>query len=97
LANVVGVQSAPISLTLCRCDGNACSELQAGAAHIKTRCLRTDHDKACGNETAFYPPLSRGVRVQPAAAEHGFQGTGLTETWREYDRRGAYVGTFRIN
>jgi hypothetical protein len=97
VANVVGVRTAPVSLTICECKNNACSELKAGAAHIKTRCLNADHDKACGNETAFYPPLTRGVRVTPAAAEHAFQGTGLRETWREYDRRGAYVGSFEIN
>jgi len=97
VANVVKVHTAPVSLTICKCEGNACSELKAGAAHIKTRCLNGDHDKACGNETAFYPPLTRDVRVTPAAAEHAFQGVGLRETWREYDRRGAYVGSFEIN
>jgi hypothetical protein len=97
VANVVAVRMAPVSLTICECKGNACSELKAGAAHIKTRCLDADHDKACGNETAYYPPLTRGVRAIPAAAEHAFQGTGLRETWREYDRRGAYVGSFEIN
>jgi hypothetical protein len=97
VANVVGVQTAPVSLTICECKDNACSELKAGGATIKTRCLNADHDKACGNETAYYPPLTRGVHVTPAAAEHAFQGTGLRETWREYDRRGAYVGSFEIN
>jgi hypothetical protein len=102
VANVVGVRTAPVSLTICECKNNACSELKVGSAkaplaHIKTRCLNADHDKACGNETAFYPPLTKGVRATPAAAEHAFQGTGLRETWREYDRRGAYVGSFEIN
>jgi hypothetical protein len=96
VAEVVAVQTAAVSLTICECKGNACSELKAGSAQIKTRCLDADHDKACGNETAYYPPLTRGVRAIPAAAEHAFQGTGLRETWREYDRRGAYVGSFEI-
>jgi hypothetical protein len=96
VAKVVAVQTAAVSLTICECKGNACSELKAGSAQIKTRCLDADHDKACGNETAYYPPLTRGVRAIPAAAEHAFQGTGLRETWREYDRRGAYVGSFEI-
>jgi hypothetical protein len=69
----------------------------AGKASIKTRCIDADHDKACGNETAFYPPLTSGVRARPAAAtEAAYQGCSLPNTWREFDRRGAYVGTFQI-
>ena len=97
LANVVGVQPAPITLTTCACKGNACTELDAGVARIKTRCIDSDHDKACGNETAFYPPLAQGVRAIPAAAEeHQFRGTGLGQTWTDNERRGAYVGSFEV-
>jgi hypothetical protein len=97
LKNILAVQSAPVEIALCDCSGGTCAEVTAGAARIKTRCLDTRHDKACGNEIAFYPPLSRNVHVRPAAAvETGFQGTGLRETWREFDRRGAYVGSFEI-
>jgi hypothetical protein len=97
LSNVVAVQIASIDLTLCNCKGDACAELQAGAVRVKTRCLDADHDRACGNETAFYPPLARGVHVQPAAAvENTFAGTGLPETWSDFDRRGAYVGSFEV-
>jgi Protein of unknown function (DUF1326) len=97
LRNVVAVQSARVELTSCNCKGEACAELQAGAVKVKTRCLDAAHDKACGNETAFYPPLAHGVNVRPAAAvENTFAGTGLTETWRDFDRRGAYVGSFAV-
>ena len=97
LKNVVQVQSAEVNLNVCQCKGNSCVELVAGKAHIKTRCLDAHHDKACGNETAFFPPLARGVNAQPAAAvEHGYQGEGLQGTWREFERRGAYVGSFEI-
>jgi len=97
LRNVVAVQTAPIELISCNCKGEGCAELQAGAVRIKTRCLDADHDKACGNEIAFYPPLAQDVRVQPAAAvEHIFAGTGLPETWSDFDRRGAYVGSFSV-
>ena len=62
-----------------------------------TRCLDAHQDKACGNETAFYPPLSRNVHVRPAAAiESSYGGIGLRETWRDFDRRGAYVGSFEV-
>lgn len=97
LSNVVAVQSAPITLDACECKANSCVELRAGGARIKTRCIDADHDKVCGNESAFYPPLARNVRATPAAAvEHAFRGTGLGHTWGESDRRGAYVGTFAV-
>jgi hypothetical protein len=97
LRNVVAVQTAGFELTTCNCKGEACAELQAGAVRLKTRCLDAAHDKACGNETAFYPPLAQDVRVQPAAAvEHTFAGTGLPETWSDFERRGAYVGSFSV-
>jgi hypothetical protein len=97
LANVAAVQSAPIRLDACACKNNACADLDAGVARLKTRCIDGEHDKVCGNETAFYPPLSAGVRAVPAAAvEHVFRGTGVGQTWSDSDRRGAYVGTFEV-
>ncbi len=64
-------------------------------ARIKTRCISDRHDKACGNESAYYPPLARNVKAVPATAtEAAFTGKGLTETWKETERRGAYVGSF---
>lgn len=92
--NVVAVQESTIKLTLCECNGETCAELDAQTVKIKTRCL-TKHDKACGNEIAFFPPLAKGVHVRPAAAlEHSYSGTGLNQVWRDCERRGAYVGTF---
>jgi hypothetical protein len=97
LDNIAAVLTAPIRLDACACKNNACAELDAGVARVKTRCIDGDHDKVCGNETAFYPPLSTGVQVVPAAAEeHVFRGTGLGQTWSDSDRRGAYVGTFAV-
>jgi hypothetical protein len=50
-----------------------------------------------GNESAFYPPLSKDVEAQTAVAlEHRFQGKGMNETWNDANRRGAYVGSFAI-
>lgn len=95
LKNIVAVRSTKIKLEICNCKGNACAELQAGEARLKTRCLHAVHDKVCGNESAFYPPLAQGVHARAAAAvEHSFTGTGLGGTWSEFDRRAAYVGTF---
>jgi hypothetical protein len=97
LENVIDVRTAPINLELRECHGNACACVKAGDARIETRCLDDKHDKACGNETAYYPPLSRGVDAKPAfAVEHTFSGKGFDETWRDNERRGAYVGTFSV-
>ena len=61
------------------------------------RCIDGHKDSHCGNETAFYPPLTRGVNARPAACvEHAFAGTGLNEGWTDTERRGAYVGGFAI-
>jgi hypothetical protein len=96
LKNIVAVQAATIKFTVCECQGETCAELDAGSVKIRTRCL-TSHDKACGNEIAYFPPLAAGVHVRPAAAiEHVFNGTGLNQVWRDCERRGAYVGTFSV-
>jgi hypothetical protein len=94
LKDVCKVQSSSIRVDLCGCKGEGCTEIEAGTVKIKTRCLDAKHDKACGNETAYYPPLVDGVRATPAAADHSFTGSGLGQTWSECERRGAYVGTF---
>jgi hypothetical protein len=97
LRNVVAVRSAPIELVVRPCKGNACFRLKAGEAAVETRCLDSHHDKVCGNEFAFYPPLATAVHVRPAVAvTHGYTGRGFGETWTEADRRGAYVGSFEI-
>jgi hypothetical protein len=95
--NILAVESAAIELSACECKDGACFVLNAGAAHLQTRCLDGAHDKICGNESAFYPPLVKNVSVKAAiAVEHGFQGKGFNETWKEANRRGAYVGSFEI-
>lgn len=97
LENVIEVRSAPIDVEICPCKGNACAKVKAGDARIETRCLDAQHDKACGNETAFYPPLAKDVRAKPAmAVKHAFTGLGFNETWSDSEQRGAYVGTFSI-
>ena len=66
-------------------------------AKLTTRCLDTEHDKGCGNEYAFYPPLARNVKVRPAlAVEHAYSGKGVNQTWDDAGRRGAYLGSFEV-
>jgi hypothetical protein len=95
--NVVTVQAAPINLELCPCKDNGCARLKAAGACVETRCLDAHHDKKCGNESAYYPPLAKNLKVKPAVAtESGYTGKGFNKTWIESERRGAYVGTFEI-
>jgi len=97
LDNVVGVMSAEVKLDVCNCAEGGCATLDAGVARIETRCLNTQHDKKCGNESAFFPPLVKGVKVEPAlAVEHTFKGKGIGETWSDAGRRGAYLGSFSV-
>lgn len=97
LDNVIKVEQAPVSLINCNCTGNACAKLKAGKAEIETRCLHARHDKVCGNESAYYPPLSKNVKAKVAVAvEHSFTGKELNQTWQERGQRGAYFGTFQI-
>jgi len=96
-ANVVGVQSAKIDLDVCPCKEGGCAVLDAGVAKIETRCLDPKHDKICGNESAFYPPLAKNVKARPAmAVEHRYTGKGAGATWSDAGRRGAYLGTFEL-
>lgn len=93
--DVVAVRTAEVDLNICPCPGNACATLQAGDARISTRCLDLNHDKACGNEMDFYPPLAKGIAAKAAmAVEHSFSGKDLNQTWSDAERRGAYVGSF---
>jgi hypothetical protein len=93
--NVVAVESAKVDLDVTGCRDGGCALLQAGKARVETRCLDSHHDKVCGNESAFYPPLSKGVKAQAALAiDHCFLGKSFGTTWKDADRRGAYVGSF---
>jgi hypothetical protein len=97
LKNVTKVEVAPITIDACLCKDNGCAKLTAGGAKIETRCLDAHHDKHCGNETNFYPPLAKDVKAQAAVAvSHGYSGKGFQHTWQESERRGAYVGSFEV-
>jgi hypothetical protein len=99
VGNVIAIHAAPFELTLGQCQGGACARMKAGSlAYLDTRCLDTQHDKACGNEGAYYPPLVKDAKVRAAVAvEHGFNGKEFNQTWKECDRRGAYVGSFEVH
>lgn len=96
VAEVIDVQPQAIDLSVADCKEGGCAFLDAGIARLQTRCVDRTHDKACGNEGVFYPPLARDVQATAAVAtEHSYRGSGLGTTWTEYGRRGGYVGTFQ--
>lgn len=89
LGHIVAVRATRIELNVCNCAEGGCGVLQAGDARIETRCLSEKHDKVCGNESAFFPPLARDVNVKPALAdENSYNGKGLDGTWNDSGRRG---------
>ena len=97
LGNVVAVKSARVELTVCDCEEGGCATLRAGDARIETKCLNHKHDKICGNESAFFPPLAQGVKAQAAlAVENTYSGKDVDSTWKDSGRRGAYLGTFAV-
>lgn len=96
LSDVVDVVAVPVEAEVGSCDKTgACALVKAGdIATIKTRCLG-DGDHICGNETAFYPPLTEVEAAVPAYTSEGsYRGDGLNATWNEQGRRGAFIGTF---
>jgi hypothetical protein len=97
LDHVIDVKFAPVHVEVCECPGNSCFRMKAGDARIETKCLDSHYDMACGNESAYYPPLAANVAAKPAmTVEHSFTGAGFNETWRDTARRGAYVGKFSV-
>jgi hypothetical protein len=98
VSRVVGVETAPFDMDVGTCDGGACASVRVGkTTRIETRCVDPKHDKSCGTEKAFYPPLSKGVEAKAAVAvEHSFSGKTFNRTWKDMGRREAYVGSFEV-
>jgi len=98
IRNVIAVETASIAFDTCTCKEGGCARLSAGPATIETRCIDAKHDKTCGNEWALYPPLARDLQQTRAAVavEHSFTGKAFNETWKDGERRGAYLATFVV-
>lgn len=97
IGEILAIQSEKVELEICECDEGGCARLKAGTAKLETRCLSAKHDKVCGNESAYYAPLTQGVKAKPAmATEHTYEGKEIGAKWSDANRRGAYVGTFEV-
>ena len=96
LRNVISVETSAINLDICPCKNDGCAVLKAGIAKIETRCLG-EHDTICGNESPYYPPLVKNVKVKAAlSVENCYTGSALNQTWKESGRRSAYLGSFEV-
>ncbi len=95
LGHVVRVDEAPISLEVGKGSDQGIDVLRAGnLAMVKTRALCRG-DIICGNETVYYPPLTKVNQSMPAfAREDAFNGKGLGVVWNNRDGRSAFVGKF---
>lgn len=98
LKDIVKVDTAPIEFTIENDNiHSAVAHLSAGSlAAIRTRAIMAA-DHTCGNEDAYYPPLTDLDHAMPAyALEDEFQGSGLGETWKNGPRRSGFLGTFHL-
>ncbi len=97
LANVVRVETSPISLEVGQGDRHGSVKLVAGSvARVETRSL-CEGDKHCGNDFTYYPPLVKLAHSMPAyTVNEAFAGRGLGVNWNRFDRRSAFIGTFTL-
>jgi len=94
LANVVNVVNAPIDIQVAR-EHHGSALLRAGDfVTVQTRSIN-ENDHLCGNESTFYPPLTRVSHAMAAVAmTDSYSGKGLGSTWTLHDKRSAFVGSF---
>lgn len=95
VGHVVRMDVAPVSLEVGKGMDHGMDILKAGdLAVVKTRPL-CQGDIMCGNETVYYPPLTRTDHSMPAySQEDAFNGKGLGVVWTNRDSRSAFVGSF---
>ena len=94
LDNVIRVERTDVAISI-DADKPGFATLRAGdAVVIETRAL-THHDMHCGNDEAYYRPLTDVDNTVVAFTERDmFSRRGLGVTWDESGRRSAWLGTF---
>ncbi len=95
LAHVVHVDYLPVVLDVPADPEQGYAVLRAGnLVTIRARPLRM-HDRICGNETDFYPPLTQVEHATSAvAATDQFHGDGLGTQWSRHGWRSVYIANF---
>jgi hypothetical protein len=96
-SNVVRVVTAPIQVEVGQGENHGSVRVIAGnMARIETRSL-CQGDHICGNESVYYPPLTKVAHAMPAyTLQESFNGQGLGSVWNRMDTRSAFVGTFSL-
>ena len=91
LADVVGIESAPIEVAA----GAGLRSVRAGdLAAVEVR-ERRHADGLCGNEGVFYPPLIALDHAHPTyTLVHEWRGAGLEGTWKSPEKSSSFTGTF---
>lgn len=96
IGEVTSVKSVDITSNLGTCAKSAaCAQVKAGnLIDISTRCFG-EKDHFCGNESAFYPPLTEVNGAIPAFTElAAFKGAGLNVTFEATSQRSAFLASF---
>jgi hypothetical protein len=95
LANVVAVESEPISFEVNQKEWGYAT-LQAGnLVKLKTRAVGPQ-DEFCHNEEVYYPPLVGHLdhAVPAVELESAYTGNHLDVTWQDSGRRSSFVAAF---
>jgi hypothetical protein len=97
ISKVVSVKTAPINAKLRACSKAGCASVVAGdLVEISTSCMDSKHD-ICGNEEAFYPPLSKVEGAFPVFTDVAtFTAKDLGVTWQISGKRSAYLASFSM-
>ena len=96
IREVVDVKSMDIDATMGSCTKAAgCAQVKAGnLVAINTRCFG-EKDHVCGNEDAYYPPLTDVDGAHAAFTElAAFKGAGLNVTFEATGQRSAFLASF---
>jgi len=95
--HVARVLRAPIQVVVGEGTSHGSVKMIAGnIARIETRSL-CQGDHICGNESVYYPPLTKVEHAMPAyTLNESFSGQGLGAVWNRRDTRSAFVGSFSL-
>ncbi len=95
LEHIARVEYVPVILDVPDDPQSGHAVLRAGhLATIVTRPLN-HHDHICGNESNYYPPLTKVEHATSAVAlTDEFDGDGLGSRWSTHGRRSAYIASF---
>jgi hypothetical protein len=95
ISDIVRVESVSIAMNADTCGTETCASLKVSdVAAIEARCLH-EGDKKCGNDTAFYTPLTKvDMAMAHVTTYEKFSDKGLGIKWDDSGRRGTFVASF---